>query len=109
MGRLIKAPEFDGVKGFHKEKNGLWEIGVKVLVGGIVLINFDSEREEHDKVLLEKEKTLKKCNVGETKKVGEFKIEGEFNWKLGGRFSQSHEGDITDHYISCSFHQCSRT
>jgi len=32
-GKLIKAPEFDGVYGFEKERNGLFEVQIRIWLG----------------------------------------------------------------------------
>jgi phenylpropionate dioxygenase-like ring-hydroxylating dioxygenase large terminal subunit len=94
LGGLIKAPEFDKVEGFQKEKNGLWEITVKVLVGGVVLINFDSESNMVDERSQEQEELFRKWNVIHTNKIGEFRVEGNFNWKLAGKQLPFHEREL---------------
>ncbi|KAJ4364971.1 hypothetical protein N0V83_008587 [Neocucurbitaria cava] len=42
QGRLVKAPQFDGVEGFDKAENGLWEVKSCVDRAGFVHINLDA-------------------------------------------------------------------
>ncbi|PSS14887.1 hypothetical protein M430DRAFT_73793, partial [Amorphotheca resinae ATCC 22711] len=39
-GKLLKAPEFENVKGFEKDLNGLWEVKTEIRES-MVFINFD--------------------------------------------------------------------
>ena len=41
-GKLTKAPQFDNIPGFVKEKNGLHKIHSHVTEQGLIFINFDS-------------------------------------------------------------------
>lgn len=92
-GQLIKAPMFDGVQGFRKEDNGLFEVPLSVSEdSGVVWINLDAaqmsegigdygerwEREAVDSFLgLE----AKKCRWVDGRTV-----EGGFNWKNAGKY-----------------------
>jgi phenylpropionate dioxygenase-like ring-hydroxylating dioxygenase large terminal subunit len=87
-GRLVKAPEFEGVEGFDKAGNGLWELGVMV-VGGLVYVQLDgregSEKESEDGV----GKLVERLSLERSRRIEEWKIEGRFNWKLAGEKSVS--------------------
>lgn len=41
-GALIKAPQFENVEGFDTNRNGLFEISLRVTDSGLVFINFDA-------------------------------------------------------------------
>jgi phenylpropionate dioxygenase-like ring-hydroxylating dioxygenase large terminal subunit len=79
-GKLIKAPEFENVEGFDKNLNGLWELKI-IVRESMVFVNFDTHAALME---LEDPTTIpRRWNVGEMKWVAEWKMDGNFNWKLG--------------------------
>ncbi|KAL4927499.1 putative iron-sulfur cluster-binding protein [Aspergillus undulatus] len=94
-GRLIRAPQFEGISGFEKEMNGLF--GVRVMVeGGVVWVNLgragigmdrmDGEDEEIDLPGVSEPKPqmpgVELDFKGYTVWVGGGAVEGVFNWKV---------------------------
>ncbi|KAL4884037.1 Rieske [2Fe-2S] iron-sulfur domain-containing protein [Aspergillus karnatakaensis] len=85
-GELIRAPHFDGVEGFERGGNGLFEVGVWVDSYGVVWVNLEVGREEGSG--LGAEALMEGCmkTVGrESFVVGGGKLEGMFNWKIALR------------------------
>ncbi|RQM07552.1 hypothetical protein DH86_00002856 [Scytalidium sp. 3C] len=82
-GKLVKAPEFDGVEGFDKELNGLWEIKTEVR-DGMVFINLETSPASQQFELSEKESLLKKWRVKDMNLIEEWKVEARLNWKFLG-------------------------
>jgi phenylpropionate dioxygenase-like ring-hydroxylating dioxygenase large terminal subunit len=86
-GHLVKAPMFDGVPGFKKEDNGLFEIEVTVSHSGAIWVNLDSgvkneSINEDAKRSIDRFLGLK--NV-KTRWVDGRTVEGGFNWKKAGK------------------------
>ncbi|KAH8803258.1 putative iron-sulfur cluster-binding protein [Xylogone sp. PMI_703] len=79
-GKLIKAPEFDGVEGFDKDLNGLWEIKSTVRAG-MVFINLDASpvSQEFD---MNGENIMKRWKAKDMSCIEEWKVEGDINWKF---------------------------
>lgn len=69
-GQLIRAPHFDGVQGFERGENGLFEVGVRVGGEGVVWVNLGSCEDEKEGDL----------SLG-TRWIGGGKLDGGFNWK----------------------------
>lgn len=82
-GKLVKAPEFEGVEGFEKGGNGLWEIGVRV-VDGAVWVCFDVGAVRQGKGEEERDVggVSRAWGVQKMKLVEGWKMEGRFNWKV---------------------------
>lgn len=82
-GELLKAPEFDGLPGFDKKLNGLFEIRTKVMSNGCVFVNFDA-----GKVVptfeSEKLEEMESWKIGDCRWVSGWSREGDFNWKIAG-------------------------
>lgn len=83
----MKAPMFDGVPGFKKEDNGLFEIEVTVSHSGAIWVNLDSgvkneSINEDAKRSIDRFLGLK--NV-KTRWVDGRTVEGGFNWKKAGK------------------------
>ncbi|RFU27393.1 hypothetical protein B7463_g8932, partial [Scytalidium lignicola] len=92
-GKLIKAPEFDGVEGFDKELNGLWEIKTEVRAG-MVFINLEAGTAGQKFELNEKESILKRWRVKDMSYSEEWKVESNLNWKfLAEYFNLDESGD----------------
>ncbi|KAL4778561.1 hypothetical protein BJX76DRAFT_362605 [Aspergillus varians] len=101
-GQLIRAPHFDGLLGFEREENGLFEVGVwcaddgdgdgeGVGVGmGMVWVNLAGEREKEGPGLEVLEGFVKRnpgsgIGNGRSRWVGGGGWEGGFNWKVALR------------------------
>lgn len=84
LGRLIKAPEFDHVKGFEKEKNALWEVKVRVLRDAIVFVNLDASDVPETTDLESLGFEMKGWRLASSEMVDQWRMEGKFNWKLAG-------------------------
>lgn len=82
-GKLLRAPEFDGLPGFDKKLNGLFEIRTKATSEGCVFVNFDA-----GEVVPAFEKgnlSLMECwGIRNCHWVRGWSLEGSFNWKLAG-------------------------
>lgn len=91
-GQLVKAPMFDGVPGFRKEDNGLFEVPLRVSEGsGLVWINLDAARmsEGDDGERRERERVDLFLNLGRKKCrwIDGRTVEGGFNWKSAGEYT----------------------
>ncbi|KAH8790340.1 hypothetical protein F5882DRAFT_491748 [Hyaloscypha sp. PMI_1271] len=82
-GHLIKAPEFENVPEFDKEKNGLWEVKTEVREG-MVCINFDARRDIESMSPAEGETILRRWGVAMMQCIVDWKIEASVNWKCLG-------------------------
>lgn len=80
-GKLIKAPEFENVKGFEKDLNGLWEVRTEIRES-MVFVNLDSGNEVTSQALSSIDGNLRRWGINDMALVGEWRIEGSFNWKL---------------------------
>ncbi|EED19264.1 iron-sulfur cluster-binding protein, putative [Talaromyces stipitatus ATCC 10500] len=87
MGRLVKAPMFDGVPGFRKDDNGLLEVPLRVSEeSGTVWVNLDAARVNDGDIggdKKEKEAVDLFLGLGGNKCrwVDGRTVEGGFNWK----------------------------
>jgi nitrite reductase/ring-hydroxylating ferredoxin subunit len=77
-GKLVKAPKFEDIKGFDKESNSLFEIGVEVSEHGVVSVNTSGRPPMRQPVVL-----------GDPARyvVETWSQEGSFNWKIAGMFN----------------------
>ncbi len=83
-GHLIKAPEFDNVSGFDKEKNGLWEVNTEVREG-MVFINFEARNNVEAFSLGNSETVLlRRWGTATMTYVADFRFEVASNWKTLG-------------------------
>lgn len=82
-GKLIKAPEFEGVKGFDKDMNGLWEVRTSIR-DSMVFVNFDATEDVRNFDLEVPENWIVNSKIAELGWVGGWKLDGNFNWKLAG-------------------------
>jgi nitrite reductase/ring-hydroxylating ferredoxin subunit len=84
-GKLIKAPQFDNVKGFNKSENGLFEIQVRVDANGFVFVSLDPKT-----VPIDTESVLQNIDDcrrlrgldGTASPIVSWDLKAEFNWKL---------------------------
>lgn len=83
----MKAPMFDGVPGFNKEDNGLFEIEVTVSDSGVVWVNLDTGVK--GKTIGEEAKRNMDEFLGlkndKARWVDGRTVEGGFNWKKAGQ------------------------
>ena len=82
-GNLIKAPEFENIAGFEKEKNGLWEVNTEIREG-MVFVNFDTRRDVESVIPGELEVALRKWDIGTMNCIADWKVEAPVNWKCLG-------------------------
>lgn len=93
-GQLVKAPMFDGVPGFRKEDNGLFEVPLRVSDGsGMVWINLDAARmseEGDDGERREREVVDSFLNLGRKRSrwIDGRTVEGGFDWKSAGEYTR---------------------
>lgn len=81
-GKLIKAPEFEGVEGFDKEMNGLWELQTEV-TDSMVFVNFYAGERQVSEIGAS-ETNLKRWGAINMEWTTAWKVDGAFNWKLAG-------------------------
>jgi nitrite reductase/ring-hydroxylating ferredoxin subunit len=89
-GKLIKAPEFEGVKGFEKDLNGLWEVKTEIRES-MIFVNLDVGNEVTSQVLSDGEGNLRRWKTNDMSWIEEWKLEGRFNWKLAGKYLYTRE------------------
>ncbi|KAL3417216.1 cytochrome P450 oxidoreductase [Phlyctema vagabunda] len=90
-GKLVKAPEFDGVEGFDRELNSLWEIRAEVR-DSLVFVNFDASEEIQSLDTDNNSKALEGWKVGELEWTTGWQVNAACNWKLAdGELSQPEE------------------
>lgn len=83
-GALTKAPQFDNVQGFEKEKNSLYPIRCHTTDQGLVFISFDSTEEgpmpfnEWFKGL---ESEMHEYDFSDYEYHMSYELDGQFNWK----------------------------
>ncbi|CUS12153.1 unnamed protein product [Tuber aestivum] len=87
QGALIKAPWFEGVEGFDKERNGLFEIHGRTTKEGLVFVNLDVSRSAvahpEDKLNAAAAAAAAALHGGiKTRWVDGWAREGRFNWKI---------------------------
>lgn len=82
---MTKAPEFETVPGFEKEKNGLWEIHLNITAQGLVFVNLDAAKSVSVLKSEELDTEAKDWDMVGSERVAEWRYEGEFNWKLAGK------------------------
>jgi phenylpropionate dioxygenase-like ring-hydroxylating dioxygenase large terminal subunit len=81
-GMLVKAPEFENIPGFDKSKNALWEVKTEV-INSLVFVNFDA-RDQDRMGFGNSMEPFKKWKMKDLRCATEWKVEGQFNWKLAG-------------------------
>lgn len=91
-GKLIKAPEFEGVPGFDKEQNGLWELKTEIRAG-MVFVNFDARSDVESVSLGGSEDALKRWDTGSMRYVASWKTEAPVNWKSFGTYTLLWKGE----------------
>lgn len=79
----MKAPEFEGLPGFDKKLNSLFEIRTKITSTGCVFVNFDTG-EEVQGFDGEGLRVMENWKIGTCSWVSGWALEGNFNWKIAG-------------------------
>lgn len=87
-GQLRKAPQFEGVPGFDKTQNGLFEIHCRVDAHGLVYVNLDASEKGRDLPL----PNIWRCGrLSQIKKnscwLHCFELKGNFNWKVACEYN----------------------
>ena len=86
-GTLAKAPKYDELEGFERGVNGLLKVHVRVDGSGFVWVNLDSKETpevgwEEDFEGVDRQVRYGKFDFGEYELDHEYRVEGEFNWKV---------------------------
>jgi hypothetical protein len=82
----VKAPQFEGILGFEKDENGLFEVHACTDRAGFVHINLDAAGECEAPGVEELLRFAGEEGVtAGSKWVSEWDISGECNWKMIGR------------------------
>jgi hypothetical protein len=76
----VKAPQFDGVPGFEKEQNGLFEVHTCMTDQGLVFVNLVSG----ESAAFDGDMRVAGMGVGSCWVTGQTLL-GDFNWKAGGK------------------------
>ena len=75
------------MKGFDKDLNGLWEIKTEIRES-MIFVNLDAGNDVTSQVLFDVETDLRRWKVNHMIHIEEWKIKGNFNWKLAGKVTQ---------------------
>jgi nitrite reductase/ring-hydroxylating ferredoxin subunit len=89
-GRLVKAPQFDGIPGFDKSENSLFEIYTHTTKQGWIFVNIDAGEPTclPGSTALDLDRFARKVGlVSESKWLAGQTLTGTFNWKFGGRLN----------------------
>ena len=94
-GKLAKAPGYQELQGFDKEKNGLFPIHIHLDALGFVWVNFDSKPEpevkwEDDFANVDTQKRYEIYNMDDYEFDHFWQMTGEYNWKI-----------LADNYNEC--------
>ncbi len=100
-GKLAKAPGYQELDGFQKEKNGLLPVHVHVDVNDFVWINLDGGAQpeiawEDDFDGIDKQKRYEEFNFSDYQFDHTWQMEGDYNWKI-----------LADNYNEC--YHCATT
>ncbi|KAJ1710899.1 iron-sulfur domain containing protein [Aspergillus flavus] len=94
-GKLAKAPGYQDLEGFDKNKNGLFQIHVHVDNNGFIWVNLDAKEQpeiawEDDLSKVDLQERFNGINWDEYNFDHTWEMEGDFNWKI-----------LADHYNEC--------
>ena len=82
-GQLVKAPQFDGLEGFDKDANGLYEIETKLDEHGFLYINLSGSDEGN--AIPSPTKSGRPGRIDQNSQfLHSCEFKGRFNWKLAG-------------------------
>ncbi|KAE9962327.1 hypothetical protein BLS_000494 [Venturia inaequalis] len=98
-GKLTKAPKFDGIPGFKREENNLYQIWVKTDDNGFVFINFQGDWSVQDPDTRGLSDFANSSGISPTSTMVDFwQAEGDFNWKLASSlFEASNDHPFVGH------------
>ncbi|PUU82235.1 Rieske [2Fe-2S] iron-sulfur domain-containing protein [Tuber borchii] len=84
QGALVNAPQFEGVEGFDKDRNSLFEIHTRTTKEGFIFVNFDAS--ENATVYPQDKLNTAGLKSGiHGKWMDGWATEGRFNWKVALR------------------------
>lgn len=87
-GKLTKAPQFDGVPGFNKDNNSLFQIWVRTDVNGFVFVNLDAKWDVFDPPTEGLNKFASSSGASQSSKyVAFWQTELNMNWKQGSKWT----------------------
>ena len=94
-GKLAKAPGYQELEGFQKEKNGLLPIHVKTDRNGFIWINLDGKAEpevswEEDFLGIDEQERYDQFRFDDYEFDHTWEMEGDYNWKI-----------LADNYNEC--------
>lgn len=98
-GKLAKAPGYQELDGFDKNKNGLFPIHVHIDENGFIWINMDAKEKpelawEDDFEAVDKSEELAHYNFDDYTFDHTWEVEGDFNWKIiADNYNESYYGD----------------
>lgn len=86
-GKFAKAPDYNVLDGFEKEKNGLLRIHTHIDVNGFIFINLDSKSPpgvpwEADFADVDKQERFSQFRFDDYELDHTYELEGEYNWKI---------------------------
>jgi nitrite reductase/ring-hydroxylating ferredoxin subunit len=91
-GRLVKAPQFEGIPGFDKSENSLFEIHTHTTDHGWVFVNLDAGNPAPfpDSTALDLDSFASTARLGSKSEwIAGQTLTGSFNWKFGSTFAKS--------------------
>ncbi|GAB1202653.1 hypothetical protein APSETT445_001274 [Aspergillus pseudonomiae] len=106
-GKLAKAPGYQDLDGFDKNKNGLFQIHVHVDNNGFIWVNLDAQEKpeiawESDFSKVDLQGRFSGINWDEYNFDHTWDLEGEYNWKiLAGDYTERYHPD-TSHNVATS-------
>lgn len=83
-GKLTKAPHFDNVEGFEKEKNSLFPIKTHVTPQGLIFVNFCNDPTqfvEFDEWFGGLQTEMNEFDFSDYEYHMSYELDGQFNWK----------------------------
>lgn len=100
-GKLAKAPGYQELDGFDKDKNSLFPIHLHIDENGFIWVNFDSkpvpELAWEDSEAADQQAELEDINFEDYIFDHTWEQKGEFNWKLlADNYNKSYHASVTD-------------
>ncbi|KAH3681003.1 hypothetical protein WICPIJ_008011 [Wickerhamomyces pijperi] len=89
-GLLSKAPQFDNVQGFEKEKNSLYAINTHVTDQGLIFVNFSKDPQPFDEFFKGLQTEFHEFDFSDYEYHMSYELDGQFNWKT-----------LMDGYMEC--------
>ncbi|KAB8262191.1 Rieske [2Fe-2S] iron-sulfur domain-containing protein [Aspergillus pseudonomiae] len=113
-GKLAKAPGYQDLDGFDKNKNGLFQIHVHVDNNGFIWVNLDAQEKpeiawESDFSKVDLQGHFSGINWDEYNFDHTWDLEGEYNWKiLAGDYTERYHPDTSDNVATSTPDQITR-